>query len=374
MNTHCSLATTSRLLALLTLVSSMISTRAQDISLPQLGQRLTDEQVRLVAELVLQGINREFPNKPGTILVGPESVVSPRTTFPAFYGCFDWHSAVHGHWVLVRLLKQYPQSPIADRIRAALDEHLTESHLAKEAQFFAAEHNKTFERMYGWAWCFRLALELDGWDDPKGRLWREHLRPLESVLVERTIAYLPLLPVPIRSGEHFDTAFALGHILDYARGVGHGELEALVVRRARDYFWADRDYPYQYEPSGHDFYSPGWNEADLMRRVLPRVEFAKWLDRFLPSLAQGDVGPMARPMEVSDVTDGKLVHLAGLDLARSGCMRMIAAALPPGDPRREHLQRWAAEHFDVGVRYVFSGHYEGDHWLATFMLWALDVQ
>ncbi|HMP78633.1 MAG TPA: DUF2891 domain-containing protein [Pirellulaceae bacterium] len=347
--------------------------QAQDIPLPKLGQPLTDQQVQLVAELVLAGIDREFPNKPGIVLAGPESILSPRQMFPAFFGCFDWHSAVHGHWVLVRLLRKYPDSPLASRIRSALDEHLSAAHLQQEADFFAADVNKTFERMYGWAWLFRLALELDGWDDPQGRMWRDNLRPLEQVLIDRTLAYLPLLQVPIRSGEHFDTAFALGHILDYARGVGHSELEELVVRRSREFFLADRNYPYQYEPSGHDFYSPGWNEADLMRRVLSRQEFADWLTGFLPDLNAGDLGPMSAPMKVSDVTDGKLVHLAGLDLARAACMQSIATALPSDDPRRHHLQQWAASHFEIGVAYVFSGHYEGEHWLATFMLWAMDL-
>ncbi|RMH04273.1 MAG: DUF2891 domain-containing protein [Planctomycetota bacterium] len=323
------------------------------------------------ARLALDGIGREFPNKPGNVMAGPEDVRAPRAMHPAFYGSFDWHSAVHGHWMLVRLLRAYPGSPIEAEARAALAEHLGAAELAAEAAYFEPKHNRSFERTYGWAWLLRLAQELRGWDDPQARVWAAHLRPLEERIVELTKAYLPKLSWPIRVGEHPNTAWALAEFLDYARAVGDRELAALAEERARAYYLGDRDYPVQYEPSGHDFFSPGLLEADLMRRVLPPEEFSAWLDRFLPGLRAGELGHLGTPVEVSDPTDGKLVHLAGLNLVRAWTQRGIAAALPADDPRRATLLAAAAAHAEAGLGYVFSGYYEGEHWLASFAVYLL---
>lgn len=354
-------------LALAVLVPCANLGMAQD--LPKLGDELTDEQVSLFAELALKNIDIEFPNKPSNVMAGPESVRSPKEMHPAFYGCFDWHSSIHGHWMLVRLLKLYPKCTVGDRIRASLNEHLTAENLAAETKYFRQKHNKSFERMYGWAWAFRLAAELHTWDDADGRRWRENLRPLEDLLVERTEAYLPLLTYPIRTGVHPDTGFALAQTLDYARTVGNTSLEELIVNRSRHYYLGDREYPFRYEPSGQDFFSSGLNEADLMRRVLPADEYAKWLTGFLGKL--DDKRAFLTPVDVSDVTDGKIVHLAGLDLSRAWCMQGIASALPEGDPRVEVLMQSARDHARVGFGYVFSGHYEGEHWLATFAIYTL---
>ncbi len=339
--------------------------------LSKLGERLTVEQGSALARLALAGLDREFPNKPSNVLAAAESVVPPKELFPAFYGCFDWHSSVHGHWLLVRVLREWPEGPLAGEIRQRLAAHFTADNLAKEAAFFADDLNKSYERMYGWAWLFRLVTELHTWDDPDAKVWRANLRPLEEVLVRRSLAYLPLLSYPIRTGEHPDTGFALGQLLDYARTVGNRELEELVTRRARDYFLADRDYPARYEPSGQDFFSSGWNEADLMRRILPPEEFSHWLEGFLPGLTRGELGPFLQPVEVTDVTDGKLVHLAGLNLSRAWCQNGIANSLPTHDPRKEILLNAAREHTSAGLKTVFSGHYEGEHWLGTFALYAL---
>ncbi len=300
--------------------------------LPRLGDRLTDEQVAAFADLALKGMDQEYPNKPATVMAGPESVLSPREMFPAFFGCFDWHSSVHGHWMLVRLLQQYPQHPLAAGIRQRLDEHLTAGHLQQEAEFFAQPHNRNFERMYGWAWALRLIADLQRWNDPQGNQWRENMRPLENVLLQRIDDYLPKLDWPIRTGVHPDTGFALGQILDYARTTGNAELEQLIVRRCRDWYLNDRNYPAAYEPSGEDFFSSGLNEADLMRRVLDRQEFAHWLSEFMPELGRQADYNLLRPVEVSDVTDGKIVHLAGLDLSRAWCLQSIARALRCGRP------------------------------------------
>ncbi len=343
---------------------------AQDM--PKIGDRLTDDQVAAFAQLALKNIRTEYPNKPSNVVVDRASVRTPKEMHPAFYGCFDWHSAVHAHWMLVRLLKMYPNSSVADEIREVLEETLSDENLRGELRYFQEEQNKAFERAYGWAWYLRLVIELDGWDDPQARRWRAHLSDLEGLLVERLIDYLPKLTYPIRTGIHPDTGFALGHALDYARKMNERSLEELIVQRARDYYLADVDYPMLYEPSGQDFFSSGLNEADLMRRVLSQDEFSQWFDRFLPKLKQGDGGNRFIPCEVSDVTDGYIVHLAGLNLSRAWCMQGIASALPPDDPRVALLRNSAEAHAKMGYQYVFSGHYEGEHWLATFAIYLLD--
>ena len=344
---------------------------AQNQDVPKLGDRLNADQVSGFADLALKGMDQEFPNKPSNVMTGPETVQSPREMFPAFYGCFDWHSSIHGHWMLVRLIRLYPDHPRVDEIRKRLNEHLTAENLAKEADYFRLPHNKSFERMYGWAWAFRLIGELQEWNDPQGNVWRESLRPLENVLLDRVNDYLPKLTFPVRTGVHPDTGFALGQILDYARVVDNHDLELLLVSRAHDYYLNDRDYPSAYEPSGEDFFSSGLNEADLMRRVLKPDEFSEWLSKFFPDFTGESSSNLLEPVEVSDVTDGKLVHLAGLDFSRAWCLQSIATALPAKDPRRELLNQSAAAHAKIGFSYVFSGNYEGEHWLATFAIYTL---
>ncbi|MGI9519551.1 MAG: DUF2891 domain-containing protein [Pirellulaceae bacterium] len=344
---------------------------AQEPDLPQLGDSLTGAQVSAFADLALKGMDQEYPNKPSNVMAGPEGVQSPREMHPAFFGCFDWHSSIHGHWMLVRLIRLHPDHPRVDEIREKLDEHLTAANLETEAEYFRQKHNRSFERMYGWAWAWRLIAELEQWDDQQGNQWREHLRPLEEILLERVNDYLPKLSYPIRTGVHPDTGFALGQALDYARAIGNKELEELIVNRSRDYYLNDRDYPAAYEPSGEDFFSSGLNEADLMRRVLDRREFSEWLSGFLPALGTTNDHTLLQPVEVSDVTDGKIVHLAGLDLSRAWCLQGIASALDDNDPRKRVLLDSATDHAATGFKYIFSGHYEGEHWLATFAIYAL---
>ncbi len=339
--------------------------------LPAAGAAMTDEQVAAFARLALDGIVREYPNKPSNVMATAADVRSPQDMHPAFYGSFDWHSSVHGHWMLVRLLKLYPGSPVDAEARAKLAANLTEEKLAAETAYFEPKHNRSFERTYGWAWLLRLALELRGWDDPQGREWAANLRPLEDRIVELAKDYLPKLSWPIRVGEHPNTAWALAEFLDYSLATGDRELTRIAASRARDYYADDRDYPVMYEPSGHDFFSPGLLEADLMRRVLPPDDFAVWLDAFLPGLADGGLGNLANPVEVSDPTDGKLVHLAGLNLVRAWTQRGVASALPAEDPRRAALLAAAEAHAAAGLDYVFSGHYEGEHWLASFAIYLI---
>ncbi|HUC84364.1 MAG TPA: DUF2891 domain-containing protein [Candidatus Acidoferrales bacterium] len=321
------------------------------------------------ARLALAGIDREYPNKPGEVLARDQDLLPPRVTHPAFFGCFDWHSSVHGHWMLVRLLRTQPALASAGEIRARLAAHLTASNLVAEAAYFDPKDNRSFERMYGWAWALRLAAELRVWNDPDARQWARNFAPLERKLVALTEDYLPRLTYPIRTGVHPDTAFALAQILDYARVAGDTNLEQLVVERARTYYTNDRDYPVQYEPSGEDFFSPGLNVADLMRRVLPPDEFSRWLDGYLPGLRAGRLGAWQIAVEASDLTDPRIVHLVGLNLSRAWTMQGVASALAPDDPRRAVLEAAVRLHTDAGLKYVFSGHYEGEHWLATFAIY-----
>jgi Protein of unknown function (DUF2891) len=290
---------------------------------------------------------------------------------PAFYGCFDWHSSVHGHWMLARLLRLYPGMKNAAEIRARLDAHLTAANLQAETAYLDEKESRGFERMYGWAWALQLATELRTWNDPDAARWAANLAPLENKLVALTKDHLPRLTYPIRTGVHPDTAFALGQILDYARAAHDSGLAELVEKRARDYYLKDRNYPFAYEPSGEDFFSPGLNEADLMRRVLKAEEFGLWLDSFIPGLDQAMPAAWAAPAEVSDLSDPRIVHLVGLNLSRAWTLQGVASALAPGDPRRRNLEAAMQAHQAAGLRYVFSGHYEGEHWLATFAVYHL---
>lgn len=355
----------------LLVVDAMPSLLIAQENVPSLGTRLSEKQSADLAQLAIAGLQREFPNKPANVITGPPTILGPKQMHPAFYGCYDWHSSVHGHWMLVRLLKKSPQHPLAEVSRLKLAENLTGPNIDAEAAYFDEKENKSFERMYGWAWLLRLVDELHTWDDPQGKQWRSTLIPLERKIVELTKNYLPRLKQPIRTGVHPDTAFALGQILDYARTVGDKELEALVASRAREYYANDRKYNSDYEPSGEDFFSQSLNEADLMRRILGPDAFSKWLSEFLPDVGTASDSKLMQPVAVSDVTDPKLVHLAGLDLSRAWCMQGIVQGLPKGDVRIASLTNAAKEHAKVGLSYVFSGQYEGEHWLGTFAVYSL---
>jgi hypothetical protein len=333
--------------------------------------KLDRERAAAFAQLALKGIDREYPNKPSEVLRGPDDLLSPRAMHPAFYGCFDWHSSVHGHWLLVRLLRLFPDMAGAAAVRARLAAHLTAANLATEAAYFEPKDDRSFERMYGWAWALRLAAELKAWDDPDARQWAKNVAPLERTLVELTKNYLPKLTYPLRTGVQPDTGFALGQILDYARATGDRGLGKTIMGKARALYLADRDYPIGYEPSGEDFFSSGLNEADLMRRVLAPAEFSAWLDRFVPGLRAGHLGNWVKAAQVSDLSDGRIGHLAGLNLSRAWTLRGVLSALKAGDPRRATLEQAVRVHETEGLRYVFSGHYEGEHWLATFAVYHL---
>lgn len=227
------------------------------ISTPAIGEQLTNTQVSQFAGLALRGIFQEFPNKPSNVMTSRKGVLSPKEMHPVFYGCFDWHSSLHGHWMLIRLLRQYPDAAVAKEIEAKIDVQFTLEKLRKEADYFQQKGNASFERMYGWAWTLRMATELCSWDDVRAKRWAACFEPLEHEIVSLTKAYLPKLSWPIRTGVHPDTAFSLSQCLDYARAVDDEDFEQLIVARAHDFYVQDSDYPVRYEPSGEDFFRLG---------------------------------------------------------------------------------------------------------------------
>jgi hypothetical protein len=334
---------------------------------------MTQEQASAFARLALQAVGKEYPNKPADVLTGEKDVKPPRAVHPAFYGSYDWHSSVHGHWMLVRLLRLFPDLPERKEARAALAEHLTADNLRAEADAFARPGAQSYERPYGWAWLLKLAEELHGWDDPDAREWSKNLRPLADVIRDRFVAYFPKQAYPIRSGVHPNTAFALAFAHDYARAVGDKELRERVEERSRAYFAKDAGAPAAWEPDGADFLSPSLEEADLMRRVLPPDEFPAWFDAFLPDLAKGEPKGLLAPANATDRADPQLVHLDGLNLSRAWCMRGVAAALPKDDPARNVLARSAARHAEAALGHVASGDYAGEHWLASFAVYLLST-
>jgi len=327
-----------------------------------------------LARLALGCLRQEYPNKLDHVMSDAGEVQAPRRLHPAFYGCFDWHSAVHGHWLLVTLLQRFPDLESAAEIRRALDENLSEANLAAEAAYLRQSDSKSFERTYGWAWLLKLAEALHGWDDPDGRRWSAHLQPLAEAFAGRYLDFLPRQTYPIRTGVHPNTAFGLAFALDWARAVGQAPLERLILERARSYYLLDRECPSGWEPGGEDFFSPCLMEADLMRRVLPAPEFTPWLKAFLPGLGRDKGESRFVPAVVADRTDPKIVHLDGLNLSRAWCLYGIAAALPRGSAQRQDLVRLGDTHAQAALAHVASGNYEGEHWLASFALLALGAR
>lgn len=334
---------------------------------------LSREQASRFARLALRCVGKEYPNKVEHVLNDAGDVQTPRALHPAFYGCFDWHSSVHGHWLLARLLRLYPDLPEAREIRRALGANLTAENVRAEIAYFRAPGRQSFERTYGWAWLLKLAEELRGWDDADARAWSESLRPLADLIVQKYVEFLPKQTYPIRTGVHPNTAFGLALAFDYARAAGERRLESLIAERSRTYYLKDADYPASWEPGGEDFLSPALVEADLMRRVLSPQEFRRWFHAFLPGVARGRPQTLLKPATVSDRSDPKLVHLDGLNLSRAWCMRSVASALSPRDPARRVLAGAARLHAGDALAHVASGNYEGEHWLATFAVYMLST-
>lgn len=318
------------------------------------------------ARLALTCVHKEYPNKISHVMNTAEDAQTPAELTPAFYGCFDWHSSVHGHWLLVRILKTDPQSPMKPAILAALDRSFTDANIAAELAYLDGEGRKGFERPYGTAWLLQLVAELDESDDPRLKAWRETLRPLEERIVAETQEWLPKLAYPIRLGTHNQSAFAFGLMIDYARQVGNTAFEKQLADKTLEFHRADINCPLAYEPSGEDFLSPCLMEADLMRRVMPQADYAAWLGTFLPQIPVDGSGDWLTPGEVRDPTDGKLVHLDGVNLSRAWAMEGIASALPDGDARVRALLAASKAHATSGLAAVSADNYEGSHWLGSF--------
>ena len=321
------------------------------------------------AGLALGCLHKEYPNHMSHTLNSDADAAPPRELTPAFYGCYDWHSSVHGHWLLIRLVKSFPDAPFVPTAREALRQSLTAKNIAQEAAYLRGEGRASFERPYGLAWLLQLAAEIKEWDDPQAREMAANLRPLEEAAVGRLSDWLPKLSHPVRIGEHDQTAFALGLMLDYAHDSGNKQFKKLIVSKARQFYLGDKDCPLAYEPSGEDFLSPCLGEADLMRRVLPSQEFARWLRAFLPQIATLGDGRWLQPVRSPDPSDPKLAHLDGLNLSRAWMLEGIASGLPKGDKRLPSIAASAAAHRQAGLAAVTGEHYEGGHWLGSFAVY-----
>ncbi len=312
------------------------------------------------ADLALACVHKEYPNKISHVLGSDADVAAPRDLTPAFYGCYDWHSSVHGHWLLARLARTYPDAAFARQARDALARSITPANIATEAAYLKGAGRASFERPYGLAWLLQLAAELREWDDPLARQLSSNLAPLEEAANEKLKAWLPKLSHPVRSGEHSQSAFALGLIIDSTRDEA---LRRLARDAARRFYVGDKSCPLAYEPSGEDFLSPCIAEADVVRRILPPEEFADWLRAFAPS------GFALRPEIVTDPTDGKLAHLDGLNLSRAWMLDGIASALPARNARATSIRAAADAHRVAGLKSVTGEHYEGGHWLGSFAVY-----
>lgn len=323
------------------------------------------------AQLALKCVQKQYPNQPGLILAKAEDVMPPEKAHPAFYGCYDWHSSVHGHWMLARLLRLFPSLPEAPRIKSALTKNLSAKNIAVEAAYFNRPDTKAFERTYGWAWTLKLMEELNAGTSPEAHSWAANVQPLADTLAARYLDFLPKQVYPIRTGLHPNTAFGLAFALDYANSIDDMKLKELLIARSKDYFGTDIAYPATLEPGGSDFLSPALVEADLMRRVLPSDQFANWFHAFLPQIARGEPKNLLEIAIVSDRSDPQLGHLDGLNLSRAWCMRHIAAALPENDPARWVLENAGYTHAVDALKNVVTGHYEGEHWLGSFAVYLL---
>jgi len=332
---------------------------------PENAPKLDLEQAQKLAVLPLNCIGQEYPNKLSQVISSDADLLPPTVLHPAFYGCFDWHSSVHGHWSLVRLLKLFPEMEGKDSVVNLLLAHISEENINAEVEYFFRVHENTFERTYGWAWLLKLAEELHTWDNENARVLEQNLQPLTNLIVTKYIEYLPKLNYPIRVGTHGNTAFGLTFAHDYAVEFENDSLRNLIGRRAKDFYLKDTGCPLRMEPGGYDFLSPCLEEVDIMRRVLPAHEFDAWLEKFLPQLANPNF--YLKPGIVSDRTDGHLVHLDGVNFSRAWCFYGLANS----NKKFAHLRVLANEHIKYSLPNLVADDYMGGHWLASFAIMAL---
>lgn len=321
-------------------------------------------QANKLAQLPLDCIQTPLPYKSGIVISRPEDLAMPIEHHPTFYGCFDWHSAVHGHWSLVYLMKRFSDVEWADRAKKMISQNITPENIAIEIQYFSLNrYTKSFERTYGWAWLLKLQEELYTWDDLWAKETFRTLAPLAEVISKKYQEYLPKLVYPIRVGEHTNTAFGISFAYDYAKVIGDNPLEKSIRERAISFYKNDQNCPLSWEPSGYDFLSPCWQEVDIMRKVLSGEEFNAWFADFLTA----DEIKTMEPAIVLDRNDGKLVHLDGLNFSRAWC-------LYPLSKKDSSLRNLANQHLQFSLDKMFDGDYAGGHWLASFALYAFKMQ
>jgi hypothetical protein len=330
---------------------------------------LTRETASRFAKLALKHVTREYPNKLDHVLNGPLDLKEPSDLHPVFFGSFDWHSCVHGYWLLATVLRLFPEIGEASEIRKLFDAQITSSKVEVEVDYLDQPLRGTFERPYGWAWLLMLAAELNRHEGEQTRQWSKALEPLAAAFANRFLAFLPKATYPTRVGTHFNSSFAAALALEYAAVASNEPLRKLLVQATRGWYGSDSDCQ-AWEPGGDDFLSPALMEAECMRRVLDAKDFSSWVDRFLPRLADREPVTLFKPALVSDRSDGKIAHLDGLNLSKAWCWRSIASTWPAGDPRRSIALDAAETHLAASLPYV-AGDYMGEHWLATFALLAL---
>jgi hypothetical protein len=311
---------------------------------------LTAELAAAFARVALANVEREYPRRLDQLIVDPQTEWRPRRLHPAFFGSYDWHSAVHMHWLLARLLRLHPSLEM--QVAPVLQRHLTAESMAKELDFFNGPAGATFERPYGWAWLLELQAELIRLDR-----WHAAVAPLAAEISRRFERYVATSPYPVRAGAHGNTAFACVLGLDYARSSANPDLTKAIEEAARRWYVHDRDYPVAYEPSADDFLSPALVETLLMKQVLSSSDFSAWLKAFLPR----NLGPLAQPPQVTDHADAKQSHLDGLCLSRAWCFAQLG------------FEKEAKRHLEAGMPHVVGGDYVGEHWLASFAVLALSA-
>jgi len=337
----------------------------------QESPKLTDDVAIKLSDKPLHCINQEYPNKTAHIINSAgEVALTPKDLHPSFYGCFDWHSSVHGHWMLVRLLKTKPNLSIAKEIEKILDSSFKKENLQTEADYFTKyQLTGTFERTYGWAWLLKLDEELMTWDSPKAKAWHQNLKPLTDKILASWKTFLPKQTYPNRTGVHPNTAFAMVFALDWARAARDKAFENELIEKAKYFYLNNTKTPAYLEPDGSDFFSPSLEIADLMRRVLPQKEFVNWLDNFYEKRSLENIEKI--PV-VSDLSDYQTVHLVGLSFTKAWCMKGIAQSLPNNHPLKKKFQKTATVFLNNGLPLLFQGNYGGDHWLASFAVYALE--
>lgn len=329
------------------------------------AQKLDLQEAEKIFYLPVHCIGIEFPNKMGQVLSGTQDLKRPKDIRPIFYGCFDWHSSVHGYWSIIKLMKNFPELDQDGKVRSILNQNITKENVAIEQAFFEDINNRNFERTYGWAWLFQLQSELYTWDDTDAQRWYITLKPLADLLVKKYEAYLPKLNYPIRTGQHDNSAFGLSLSIDYARIVGDIAFENTIIEHSKRLYGNDVGCNLSFEPSGNDFLSPCLEEALLMSKISDETEYELWLHKFLPSIFDREFN--LEPGHVSDRTDGHLVHLDGLNFSRATCLYGIAKKIP----KQEHLVALADKHLTYSLRNITNDDYMGSHWLGTFALYAL---